>query len=82
MVTVNSDMGESVGIHSFGHDETLLTFVDTINVACGMHAGDPSAMRIVVDQARQQGVTVGAHPGFADITGFGRRERRFHCRWS
>ena len=71
---MNSDMGESVGIHSFGHDENLLKFVDTINVACGTHAGDPSAMRLVVEQARVAGVTIGAHPGFPDIMGFGRRE--------
>jgi UPF0271 protein len=72
--TINSDMGESVGIHSFGHDEELLGYVDTINVACGMHAGDPGAMRRVVEQAVAAGVSIGAHPGLPDIAGFGRRE--------
>jgi UPF0271 protein len=73
-VGINSDMGESIGIHSFGNDEALLPFVDTINVACGMHAGDPTAMRLVVEQAQAAHVTVGAHPGLPDIAGFGRRE--------
>lgn len=73
-VTLNSDMGESIGIHSFGHDEQLLEYVDTINVACGMHAGDPSAMQHVVARAVAAGVTIGAHPGLPDIAGFGRRE--------
>lgn len=73
-VGINSDMGESIGIHSFGNDEALLGIVDTVNVACGMHAGDPSAMRIVVENAIRAGVTIGAHPGLPDIVGFGRRE--------
>lgn len=73
-VTLNADMGESVGIHSFGHDEVLLGQVDTINVAGGMHAGDPSAISHIVTQAIERGVTVGAHPGLPDIAGFGRRE--------
>ncbi|QWT25327.1 5-oxoprolinase subunit PxpA [Subtercola sp. PAMC28395] len=72
-ITLNSDMGESIGIHSFGNDEELLTLVDTINVACGMHAGDPGSMQLVVTQALAAGVTVGAHPGLPDLTGFGRR---------
>ena len=72
--TLNSDMGESIGIHSFGNDDALLGIVDTINVACGMHAGDPTAMREVVEKALAAGVTVGAHPGLPDVIGFGRRE--------
>lgn len=73
-VTINADMGESIGIHSFGNDEELLKFVDTINVAGGMHAGDPSSIARTVTLAVEQGVTVGAHPGLPDIVGFGRRE--------
>ncbi|MEF2977311.1 5-oxoprolinase subunit PxpA [Subtercola sp. YIM 133946] len=72
-ITLNSDMGESIGIHSFGNDEALLTLVDTINVACGMHAGDPGSMKLIVQRALAAGVTVGAHPGLPDIVGFGRR---------
>lgn len=72
--TINADMGESVGIHTFGNDEKLLDHVDTINVAGGLHAGDPSAIARIVSQAVARGVTVGAHPGLPDIAGFGRRE--------
>jgi UPF0271 protein len=73
-VSINSDMGESIGIHSFGNDDDLLQIVDTINVACGFHAGDPSSMRTVVERATAAGVTIGAHPGLPDLVGFGRRE--------
>jgi UPF0271 protein len=73
-VTINADMGESVGIHRFGHDETLLEYVDIINVAGGMHAGDPTAIARIVTAALERGVAVGAHPGLPDIAGFGRRE--------
>lgn len=72
-ITINSDMGEDVGIHSFGNDEGLLALVDTVNVACGMHAGDPGTMRKAVESAVAAGVTVGAHPGLPDLVGFGRR---------
>jgi len=75
-VTINSDMGESLGIHSFGNDEGLLPLIDTVNVACGFHAGDPSVMRETVRSAAAAGVTIGAHPGLPDIVGFGRREMK------
>lgn len=74
--TINSDMGESVGIHSFGHDEDLLEYVDTVNVAGGFHAGDPTAIARIVTAALERGVSVGAHPGLPDIAGFGRREMK------
>lgn len=73
-ITINSDLGEDVGIHSFGNDEEILKIVDTVNVACGMHAGDPGTMDRTVQAAASAGVTVGAHPGLPDITGFGRRK--------
>ncbi len=73
MITVNSDMGESLGIHSFGNDEALLELIDTANVACGFHAGDPSGIRATVTAAAAAGITIGAHPGLPDIVGFGRR---------
>ena len=72
-VTVNSDMGESLGLHSFGNDEALLALIDTANVACGFHSGDPSGIRATVEAAAAAGVTVGAHPGLPDLVGFGRR---------
>lgn len=75
-ISVNSDMGESLGIHSFGNDDGLLEFIDTANVACGFHSGDPTAMHETVLKAVSAGVTIGAHPGLPDIWGFGRREMK------
>ena len=76
MVTLNSDMGESFGIHSFGNDDRLVPLIDTANVACGFHAGDPTGIRETVQNALAAGVTVGAHPGLPDLVGFGRREMK------
>lgn len=72
--TINSDMGESYGNFSFGNDEPLLELVNVVNVACGMHAGDPSGMHETVRAALEVGVAVGAHPGLPDVIGFGRRQ--------
>ncbi len=73
-VDLNSDVGESFGAYTIGMDSTLLPHVTSANVACGFHAGDPGVMRATVALARQHGVAVGAHPGFPDLAGFGRRE--------
>jgi len=70
-IDLNADVGESVG-----DDEGVLPFVSSANVACGFHAGNPAVMRITVQLARRYGVAVGAHPGFQDLEGFGRREIR------
>lgn len=70
---LNSDMGEALGLHSFGNDEALLPIVDAANVACGYHAGDPEAMDRTVALAAERGVRIGAHPGLPDLVGFGRR---------
>ncbi|TFD02749.1 MULTISPECIES: 5-oxoprolinase subunit PxpA [unclassified Cryobacterium] len=75
-ITLNSDMGESLGIHSFGNDEALMRLVDVANVACGFHSGDPDAMEATVRLAKEHGVRVGAHPGLPDLVGFGRREMK------
>ncbi|WP_255454026.1 5-oxoprolinase subunit PxpA [Cryobacterium sp. TMS1-13-1] len=75
-ITVNSDMGESLGIHSFGNDEALMRLIDVANVACGFHSGDPDAMDATAALAREHGVRVGAHPGLPDLVGFGRREMK------
>ena len=75
-VSINSDMGESLGIHSFGNDDGLLELVDTVNIACGFHSGDPSGIHATVINAAQAQVTIGAHPGLPDIAGFGRREMK------
>ncbi|MCV7719852.1 LamB/YcsF family protein [Micrococcus luteus] len=66
-------MGEALGLHSFGHDEALMSLIDVANVACGFHAGDPSVMDKTVALALRHDVRVGAHPGLPDISGFGRR---------
>jgi UPF0271 protein len=72
-ITVNSDMGEGFGLHSFGNDEALMPLLDLANVACGFHAGDPQVMQETVRLAAEHGVAVGAHPGLPDLVGFGRR---------
>jgi UPF0271 protein len=73
-VDLNSDVGESFGAYTLGQDQILLPHITSANVACGFHAGDPSVMRVTVALARQHGVAVGAHPGFPDLVGFGRRD--------
>lgn len=75
-VSINSDVGESYGIHTFGNDAALLPLIDTANVACGFHAGDPVGIHETVIKAAAAGVSVGAHPGLPDPVGFGRREMR------
>jgi UPF0271 protein len=70
---LNADMGEGFGPWSMGHDSALLEVVTSANVACGFHAGDPSIMRRVTAEAVERGVAIGAHVGYADKAGFGRR---------
>ena len=72
-VDLNSDLGESFGAWKMGQDADVLTFVSSANVACGFHAGDPLVMKRTVEAAVKAGVAVGAHPGYPDIVGFGRR---------
>src|SRR3954447_12558467 len=73
-VDINSDLGESFGAYSIGHDAGLMKAITSANVAAGFHAGDPSVLRDTIRSAQQHGVAVGAHPGFPDLVGFGRRE--------
>jgi UPF0271 protein len=73
-IDLNSDLGESFGAWPMGQDEALMASITSANVACGFHAGDPGVMRQTVALARQHNVAVGAHPGFPDLVGFGRRE--------
>ncbi len=73
-IDLNSDLGESFGPWTMGHDEALMPSITSANIACGFHAGDPSVMRQTIRLAKQHGVAVGAHPGFPDLAGFGRRE--------
>lgn len=73
-IDLNADLGESFGPWPMGQDERLMTSITSANVACGFHAGDPSVMRHTIAMAKAHGVAVGAHPGFPDLVGFGRRE--------
>ena len=70
---LNSDLGESFGAYTLGLDEALMDFVTSANVACGWHAGDPEVMERTVRAAVASGTAVGAHPGYPDLVGFGRR---------
>lgn len=72
-VDLNADMGESFGDWRMGDDEALLGIVTSANVACGAHAGDWDVMARTMTMARNRGVGIGAHPGFPDLQGFGRR---------
>lgn len=71
-IDLNCDLGESFGRWTLGDDESMLDLVSSANIACGFHAGDPSVMRRTVAAAHARGVGIGAHPGYADLRGFGR----------
>ena len=75
MITIdlNSDLGESFGPWTMGDDAAMLTLVTSANVACGGHASDPETMFATLSEAKARGVTIGAHPGYSDREGFGRR---------
>jgi UPF0271 protein len=73
-IDLNSDLGESFGPWPMGQDAALMESISSANVACGFHAGDPGTMRATIALAREKGVAIGAHPGFQDLVGFGRRE--------
>ena len=73
-VDINADLGESFGAYTLGHDAEIMRCVTSANVACGFHAGDPVVMERTVSLAKAAGVAVGAHPGYPDLQGFGRRK--------
>lgn len=79
-VDLNADVGESFGAHHIGCDAGLMTAITSANIAAGFHGGDPSVLRDTVRLAKAHGVAVGAHPGFQDLAGFGRREMRLTAR--
>jgi UPF0271 protein len=72
-VDLNCDMGESFGAYTIGADDAVFPFITSANVACGFHGGDPAVMRTTLARAQRENVAVGAHPGFPDLIGFGRR---------
>ena len=76
-IDLNCDMGESFGRYSLGHDPEVISFITSANLACGFHASDPQVMDRTLALAQEHGVAVGAHPGYPDLRGFGRR--RLDC---
>jgi UPF0271 protein len=73
-IDINCDLGESYGEFKVGNDEKIMPHITSANIACGFHAGDPTTIARTIDIAKKHGVAVGAHPGYPDIIGFGRRE--------
>ncbi len=73
-IDLNADVGESFGAYTLGNDAALMASITSANIAAGFHAGDPSVLRATIRLARTHGVAIGAHPGFPDLAGFGRRE--------
>jgi len=74
VIDLNSDLGESFGPYKIGNDEEMLKIISSANVGCGFHGGDPLVMHDTLSGAKENGVGVGAHPGFNDLWGFGRRQ--------
>ncbi|MDH4268129.1 MAG: LamB/YcsF family protein [Deltaproteobacteria bacterium] len=72
-IDINCDMGESFGAYTLGRDSEVMAYISSANIACGWHAGDPMVMEQTVRLAKEKGVAVGAHPGYPDLMGFGRR---------
>jgi 5-oxoprolinase (ATP-hydrolysing) subunit A len=72
-INLNADMAEGFGAYDIGDDSGILKVIGSANIACGFHAGDATTMRKVIAEAKQNGVTIGVHPGFNDLWGFGRR---------
>ena len=72
-VDLNSDLGESFGAYKIGNDENVIPLITSANVACGWHAGDSLVMQKTVSLCKGAGIAVGAHPGYPDLMGFGRR---------
>lgn len=73
-VDLNCDLGESFGNYKIGSDDEVIPYISSANIACGFHASDPVVMNNTVRLAKGHKVSVGAHPGFADLVGFGRRK--------
>jgi UPF0271 protein len=75
-VDINCDLGESFGRFKVGYDNEIMPYITSANVACGFHAGDPNTMASTIRLAKKRGVAVGAHPGYPDLMGLGRREMK------
>ena len=75
-VDLNCDFGESLGAYRIGMDEQIIPLISSANIACGFHASDPVVMEKTVKMAKEAGIGMGAHPGYPDLQGFGRREMK------
>lgn len=73
-IDLNSDLGESFGAYKIGNDENIIPLITSANIACGYHAGDPLVMDKTLLLCKKNGTSIGAHPGFPDLMGFGRRQ--------
>jgi len=78
-IDLNADLGESFGAWTLGDDDAILASISSANIACGFHAGDPTVIRRTIAAAKRLGVAVGAHPGYPDLQGFGRRDVSMAC---
>jgi len=76
-IDLNCDLGESFGRYELGQDAAMMPLITSANVACGFHAGDPNVMANTVELVKKHGVALGAHPGYPDLQGFGRRQMDF-----
>lgn len=72
-IDINADLGEGFGVYKMGEDEAMMEIISSANIACGFHAGDPLIMQKTLAKAKELGIDAGAHPGFPDLVGFGRR---------
>lgn len=72
-IDVNCDMGESYGNFQIGHDDDIMPYITSCNIACGFHGGDPYHIEKTIEKAIQYGLSIGAHPSYPDLAGFGRR---------
>lgn len=72
-IDLNCDLGEGFGAWQMGNDADMIGIATSVNIACGFHAGDPDIMHATVERAKAKGVAIGAHPGYRDLHGFGRR---------
>lgn len=79
-IDLNCDLGESYGVFKIGNDKEVLKHISSANIACGYHAGDHNVMMETIQMAKKYHVNIGAHPGFPDLSGFGRREMNIPAR--
>ncbi|MDQ1003251.1 UPF0271 protein [Neobacillus niacini] len=79
-IDINCDLGESYGVFKIGNDKEVLKHISSANIACGYHAGDHNVMMETIQMAKKYHVNIGAHPGFPDLSGFGRREMNISTR--